>query len=307
MLELLARFRLAKAIGDVVRSIGGWGNLKAWRAWNLYYLGIMAKAAEQCGWSPDEPSDDPVWQALTAAYLHYRGRIPQSPPERVPPGTEELLAIIRWASEHICERDLPEARAKYARMLQAPIYRAYRQALYRYFLVPLVRRGEVEAVLSIGGGLVEPWDLLEVADREGIHFELYVQEVDDAVARALAASGFRVYLGDVAKLAADVHSLAGKPYFDLATVQAVLHWTEDPIRLLTDTAKIARYVLVGQGYGPYNAAITVATTMMGARRYIADAREVDGWAEQAGLLPVKVIKGYGVYLGLFKSAWAARR
>ncbi|MEM1568660.1 MAG: hypothetical protein QXI84_09280 [Thermofilaceae archaeon] len=296
---MIGFFRLYSVTAPVVKEAGGWRAFSIWRRWNLYYAGLMAKAAEQCGWSPGEPSDDVVWQALSAVYFHYR-KFPKEPPGEAPPAMAPLLSVLRWALEHICERELAEAAEKYVQMLKAPLYRAYRQALYRRYLAPLVRTHKVESVLSVGGGLVEPYDLLEVADRENIHFELYVQEVDKRVAEALAEEGFYVYLGDVRQLLVD--GTFGKTSFDFATVQAVLHWTEDPVQLLADVAKIAKYVLVSQGYGPHNAAIMVATMLMGAKRFIASPAEIDAWVKSAGLAPVKpVIRSSGMYIGLFRS------
>ena len=140
--------RVSWLLSPVLKAAGGWRALSIWRRWNLYYAGLMAKSAEQCGWNPNEVSDDPVWQALTAVYWHIR-EFPSEPPKEVPPTMTPLLAILRWAQEHICERDLPEAKAKYVEMLRALLYRAYRKAIYRRFLVPLVRAGEVETVLSL--------------------------------------------------------------------------------------------------------------------------------------------------------------
>lgn len=312
---MFERFKIARIFGPALKAAGSFKGLKLWREWSLYYAGLMVKAASLCGWSPEEASDDPVWQALTAVYWHHRGVFPEKPPKEFPEAWANHLAIIKWAAEHICERDLPEARVKYAELLKAPLYRAYRQALYKWFIPPLVRAGAVETVLSVGGGLVEPFDLLKVTEEEKIHFELYVQEVDDAVAKALAASGFQVYIGDLSKLVVDVSDILGKSYFDLAVVQAVLHWAEDPISLLTSAGRLAKYILVAQFYGPYAAAGSVATVLMGARRYIHDWREIEAWAEQAGLLPARdvprklriAIRGYGLYLRLFQPKWAERR
>lgn len=61
-------------------------------------------------------------------------------------------------------------------------------------------------------------------------------------------------------------------------------------------------MFISQGYGPHNAAVTVATTLMGARRYIADWREIAAWAEQARLKPLKVLKANGLFLGLYKGS-----
>ncbi|MCY0890742.1 MAG: hypothetical protein OWQ51_07175 [Pyrobaculum arsenaticum] len=310
---MFERFKIARIFGPALKAAGGFKGLKLWREWSLYYAGVMVKAASLCGWSPEEASDDPVWQALTAVYWHHCGVFPEKPPKEFPEAWANHLAIIKWAAEHICERDLPEARVKYAELLKAPLYRAYRQALYKWFIPPLVRAGAVETVLSVGGGLVEPFDLLKVAEEEKIHFELYVQEVDDAVAKALAASGFQVYIGDLSKLVVDVSDILGKSYFDLAVVQAVLHWAEDPISLLTSAGRLAKYILVAQFYGPYAAAGSVATVLMGARRYIHDWREIEAWAEQAGLLPARdvprkfAIRGYGLYIRLFQPKWAERK
>ena len=307
---MFERFKIARVFGPALKAAGGFKGLKLWREWSLYYAGVMVRVASLCGWSPEEASDDPVWQALTAVYLHYR-EFPGKPPGEYPKAWGRHLAILRWATDHICKRNLPEARAKYAELLSAPLCRAYRQRLYRWFLPPLVRAGRVETVLSVGGGLAEPFDLLKVAEEEKIHFELYVQEVDDAVAKALAASGFQVYIGDLSKLVVDVSDILGKSYFDLAVVQAVLHWADDPIALLTAAGRLAKYVLVAQFYGPYAAAGSVATALMGARRYIHDWREIEAWAEQAGLLPARdvprklriAIRGYGLYLRLFQPKW----
>lgn len=296
---MIGFLRLYSVTAPAAKEAGGWRAFSIWRKWNLYYAGLMAKAATSCGWSPEEVSDDVVWQALSAVYGHYR-KFPERPPREVPPAMAPLLSVLQWAVDHICERDLPDAAEKYVQMLKAPIYRAYRQAIYRRYLVPLVRAHAVETVLSVGGGLVEPYDLLELADRENIHFELYVQEVDKRVAEALAEEGFSVYVGDIRHLLVD--DAFGKNSFDFATVQAVLHWADDPAQLLADVAKIAKYVLVSQGYGPHNAAIIVATTLMGAKRFIASHAEIDAWVKTAGLAPIKpVIKSNGIYLGLFRS------
>ncbi len=312
--ELIDRIRIIEVFGPALKAAGGFKGLRLWREWGLYYAGLMARAARECGWDPNEASDDPVWQSLTAVYGHFR-KFPEKPPGEYPEAWDRHLAILRWAADHICERNLPEARAKYAELLSAPLYRAYRQRLYRWFLPPLVRAGRVETILSVGGGLVEPFDLLKVAESEKIHFELYVQEVDDDVARALASAGFRVYLGDLSKLVVDVSDVVGKHYFDFAVVQAVLHWADDPIALLTAAGRLAKYVLVAQFWGPYAAAGSVATVLMGARRYIHDWRVIEAWAEQAGLVPARdvprdlkiTIRSHGLYLRLFQPKWSLRK
>ncbi|MGC8974177.1 MAG: hypothetical protein ACP5KY_08245 [Thermoproteus sp.] len=54
--------------------------------------------------------------------------------------------------------------------------------------------------------------------------------------------------------------------------------------------------------------MTIATAVMGARRYIADWREVEGWIETAGLRPARsvprnlriAVRRNGTYIGLFE-------
>ncbi|MGC9119696.1 MAG: methyltransferase domain-containing protein, partial [Thermoproteus sp.] len=280
ILGLVDRIRLLEILGTgFFKSVGGLKVLRIWRRWNEYYAGLMVRSAETCGWSPDEVYDDVVWRTLSAVYRHAGGRFPKSPPKELPEAIVPLIKLLKWAAERICDRNAPytpEARAKYAEMLRAPIYRMYRQSLYSYYLVPLIKRGLVESVLSVGGGLIEPADLLELQNRHKAAFRITVQEVNPAVAKAVAAAGFEVFLGEVDQIGES---------FDFATVQAVLHWADDPVRVLSGAARVAKYVLVSQGYGPHNAAITIATAVMGARRYIADWREVEGWIEAAGLRP----------------------
>lgn len=297
--DYIIALKAVRIVGrDFFKSIGGFKVLRIWRRWNLYYAGLMAKAAAECGWDPKEPSDDPVWQALSAVYAYFR-KFPEKPPREALPSLAPLLAILRWALEHICERNIPDAPAKYAEFLRTPLYRAYRQALYRYFLAPLA--GRIETVLVVGGGLVEPFDIIEVVNQLRLPLQITVQEVNPDAAKALAAAGFDVVLGELSQVEVE------KP-FDLVTVQAVLHWADDPLKVLAHAAELGRYVLVSQPFGPHQAAIMIATTLMGAKRYIHDWREVEGWARQAGLAPVKSgplkrsLKG-GFYIRFYQTKW----
>lgn len=70
---MFERFKIARIFGPALKAAGSFKGLKLWREWSLYYAGVMVKAASLCGWSPEEASDDPVWQALTAVYWHHRG------------------------------------------------------------------------------------------------------------------------------------------------------------------------------------------------------------------------------------------
>jgi SAM-dependent methyltransferase len=174
-------------------------------------------------------------------------------------------------------------------------YRAYRIWIYRKLVAPLVRRG-AESVLLVGAGVAEPFDLMKALNIEGLDgaVDIVAQEVDPEAARALAAAGVNVFLGEVEQM---------EDTFDIAIVQNVLHWAERPEELLAATAQRAKYIVLSQGYGYNNAAGFLLTAVLGAKRVVPSKEYVDGVVAQAGLEPLRdmpALKAYGLYVAAFR-------
>jgi hypothetical protein len=299
--ELLEIPKLRRTFGHFYHAIGGYRTVRLWRRWNKYYAKQMCLAAYTC-W--DGAVRDVLTETLNMVCPHvgvYARRRPQAPkpPRRpLPPMLQEWQGLMDWALEHICQAlsgDLSEAerRAKYAKFLATPFYRQYRQSLYRSLLAPLVKRG-AETVLTVGAGLTEPFDVLEALKADGLTAQIIAQEVDPAVAKALAAAGFEVFLGELWQY---------EEAADVVTIQSVLHWAEDPLRLLKAAAERGRYIIINQSYGPTHYAIHIFAGIVGARRVFYTWKEVDAMVREAGLVPYgefPQVRRAGLYIGVFR-------
>ncbi|MGC9119641.1 MAG: hypothetical protein ACP5I3_11760 [Thermoproteus sp.] len=293
--ELLEISKLRRIFGHFYSAVGGYRAIRLWRAWNKYYARQMCLAARTC-W--DGSVRDTLTETLNMV-CPYADRGGDEPPRRpLPPLLQEWQGLMDWALENICQAlsgSIPEVerRAKYAKFLNTAFYRQYRQSLYRSLLVPLVKKG-AETVLTVGAGLAEPFDIAEALRREGLAARIIAQEVDPAVAKALAAAGFEVFLGELWQY---------EDAADVITVQSVLHWAEDPLRLLKAAAERGKYVIINQTYGPTHYAIHIFAAVVGARRVFHTWKEVDAMVREAGLVPdggFPHVRRAGAYIGVFR-------
>ena len=299
MLDLIALIKWRGFFGEFFKSLGGFGGVRTHSRWSEYYACVACRAARECGWE-GEPGADAVRQALSVVCPRVERRACRQPEKPPAPAIQPLIALYRWMSENICQAmagtlQREEQRSKYVELLNLDAYRAYRVWIYRKLVAPLVRRG-AESVLLVGAGVVEPFDLMKALNIEGLEgaVEITAQEVDPEAARALAASGMSVFLGEVEQM---------EDSFDVALVQNVLHWAERPEELLAAVAQRAKYVVLSQGYGYNNAAGFLLTAVLGAKRAVPSREYIDSVVAQAGLEPLRdmpSLKAYGLYVGVFK-------
>lgn len=258
-----------------------------------HYAYLMVEKAKKLGWpEPKSTHATNLARVLKALEPHVK---PQK--FKVYPEWAEFVDMFE-----LLLRELPKAltvglseeeRTKlYAALLRAGAYRSYRRAIYRLYAAPLFKKGAGESVLLVGAGITEPYDFIRAVD---VPVEIWAQEVDPDVADAIAAGGFNVIHGPLEAIK-DMR-------FTLAVVQGVLHWADDPQRLLEEAARLADYVLISQGWGPQQGAVFAVAAAAGAKTLFFSWKDIHRLVEAAGLRPAPGYPFYKhpVYLGLFKT------
>ncbi|WP_167828040.1 class I SAM-dependent methyltransferase [Thermoproteus tenax] len=157
----------------------------------------------------------------------------------------DFLKLYDWLVDNACKLASADrisdvvsedtAYRLYVQLLNKEAYRAFRRSLYAGLEVPRWGR-----VLLLGAGLIEPANFVEAAQMLGVRPDFAVQEVDREICEELmrlsSSYNYTVYCGyDIGES------------FDGVVVQNVLHWAEDPQRVLIEARRLGRRMLCSQG------------------------------------------------------------
>lgn len=258
---------------ELAEIAGGLKGLKLFMQHEQHKLATAVRAALECGADCRKPPNEVV--ALLFDVARRKGVLKEgcravqvSEPKRPPPQiTAEYFQMVDdVVLDKICEyvakppSDViseEEALAYYQALVSAPFYVAFRRAIYS----KLAKLYKYTTILDVGAGTQDPLDILAVCEAHGARCELTAHEVDQRLCadleRLASKHGFNVACG---------WERLGR--YDLAVVQNVLHWASDPLQVLMDVRKHAKYMFLSQGVIEGAGIGFILVKVLGARRLL---------------------------------------